>query len=564
MILFATGALSGYLSVWASTFIPGGAAVVGEAKRNLATAIHDADNRRYLLGVGLVTLGTVPIAAFLPLFMQEYGGLSSATVVQLQMGNLLGMLLSSYLWGWAADRFGSKPVMQVGGWLLVVLPMLWWLIPRMSSFTLPVALCVAFLQGMASLGWGIGAGRLLYVRIVPPAMRMDYMAVSFAWVGVISGCSQFVGGAILDASQGLSGIVAGVELNPYVPLFLLAILLPAAAILLFRRVHGDSPFSTTQFAGILLSGNPILAMGSVIRYYRAKNEADAVAVTGLMGQIGSRLTVDELLDSLADPRFNVRFEAILAIAKMPADPRLTDALVQVLQSKSPALSVVAAWAIGRMGAKDAVPPLREALQSRYRSVQGYSARALGTLGDVAMTPELLARCEHEHDEGLSLAYASALGKMGVVEALPVMLDRLAQSNDEAISAELALAVPRLLGNERSYIQVARSMRSQPGTAIAQSIANIRRHLVRARHGSEVSTTELVQIEDDFAREQLDDAARALGGWMEQLPAAWYETTREAVVHEVVREVACKLQQFGAARPEYVLLGLHAVTVGVVE
>ena len=64
-------------------------------------------------------------------------------------------------------------------------------------------------------------------------------------------------------------------------------------------------------------------MGSMIRFYRAKDEEDAVAATDWMGQIRSRLTVDELLDSLADPRFNVRFEAILAIARMPADPRLT-------------------------------------------------------------------------------------------------------------------------------------------------------------------------------------------------------------------------------------------------
>src|SRR5690606_26529528 len=110
-----------------------------------------------------------------------------------------------------------------------------------------------------------------------------------------------------------------------------AILLPLVAILLFRTVHGDSPVSTRQFAGIFLRGNPILAMGSMIRFYRAKDEEDAVAVTDWMGQIRSRLTVDELLDALADPRFNVRFEAILAIARMPADPRLTEVLVQILQ-----------------------------------------------------------------------------------------------------------------------------------------------------------------------------------------------------------------------------------------
>lgn len=560
MILFAVGALAGYLSVWASTFIPGGAPQLADAERNLMTAIKDSENRRYLLGVGMVTLGTVPIAAFLPLFLEEYGGLSSANVVQVQMGNLLGMLLSSYVWGWAADRFGSKPVMQVGGWFLVILPILWWSIPRMNSLTLEVALCIAFLQGMAALGWGIGAGRLLYVSIVPPAMKLDYMAVYFAWVGVVSGSSQFVGGAILDAMRGLTGNVLGIELNPYIPLFLVAILLPLAANLMFRNVQGDGLVSTTQFAGIFLRGNPILAMGSMIRFYRAKDEEDAVAATDWMGQIRSRLTVDELLDSLADPRFNVRFEAILAIARMPADPRLTAALVQVLQSKSPSLSVVAAWAIGKIGAKEAVLPLREALHSRYRSVQGYSARALASLGDVVAAPELLARLELEQDDGLSLAYASALGKLRMGAALPTLLVRLATCDDEAMGAELALAVARIVGNERSYIQVARAMRNQPGTTIAQSLSQARRHLIRVQRRGAAVTAELQSIEDNFAHEQLDDAPRSLGMWMEYLPVAWYQPTSDAVI----RSVACKFREDGFARPEYVLLALHTITAGLAE
>ena len=564
MILFAIGALVGYLSVWASTFIPGGAAPGGETKRKLIDAIHDPDNRRYLLGVGLVTLGTVPIAAFLPLFMQEYGGLSAANVVQLQMGNLLGMLLSSYLWGWASDRFGSKPVMQVGGWFLVMLPIFWWFVPRMSSMTLAVALCVAFLQGMAALGWGIGAGRLLYVSIVPKDMKMDYLAVYFAWVGIVAGCSQFVGGAILDASRGLVGTFASIELNPYIPLFLSAIILPFLAILLFRRVHGDSLMSTTQFAGILLRGNPIMAVSSMIRYYRAKDEEDAIAVTDWMGHIRSRLTVDELLDSLSDPRFNVRFEAMIAIARMPVDPRLTEALMQVLQGKSPALSVLAAWALGKMGAKDAIPSLRAALASPYRSVQGYSARALATLEDAESVPILIERLGLEEDDALRVAYASALGKMGVGDALPMLLQYLAQCTDEAMAAELALAVARILGNERGYIQLARSLRQQPGTTIAQSLASTRRNLLHSQIVSTEVTEALRPIEDEFAREQLDPAARAFGTWLAQLPKNADAKTNVKVRHNVLHEVTGQLQAHGFDRPEYLLLGLHAVAVGSVD
>jgi MFS family permease len=542
MILFAAGAFTGYFSVWASTFIPGGAAQPETAKRNLTTAIRDADNRRYLFGVALVTLGTVPVAAFLPLFMQEFGGLSSATVVQLQMGNLLGMLISSYLWGWAADRFGSKPVMQVGGWLLVLMPVLWWTIPRMSAFTLPVALVVAFLQGMAALGWGIGAGRLLYVSIVPKHMSMDYTAVYFAWVGVVSGASQFVGGAILDASQGLAGSVAGITLNPYAPVFLLAIVLPLIATLLFRHIHSDTPLSTTEFAGIFLRGNPILAMGSMIRFYRARDEEDAVAATDWMGQIRSRLTVDELLDSLADPRFNVRFEAILAIARMPHDARLSAALVDVLQGRSPALSVVAAWALGRMGAKEALPPLRDALNSSYRSVQGYSARALATLGDSQIAPELLARLDAEEDEGLQLAYVSALGKLGVDDAMPLLLERLRSCEDEAVAAEMALAVARVLGDERGYIHLARSMRHQPGTTVAGKAA----------------MDELQRIEESFAREQLDQAAHAYGEWLASIRVERFRDGARAVLDEA----AAILGGRGMERREYLLLGLHALSVAL--
>ena len=40
----------------------------------------------------------------------------------------------------------------------------------------------------------------------------------------------------------------------------------------------------------------------------------------------------EMMDALRDPRFNVRYEAIISIARMHADPRLTDALIAVMRA----------------------------------------------------------------------------------------------------------------------------------------------------------------------------------------------------------------------------------------
>ena len=104
-----------------------------------------------------------------------------------------------------------------------------------------------------------------------------------------------------------------------------------------------------QFAGIFLRGNPFLAMSSMIRYYLARDERAAVQVTERLGRARSPLTVDELLEALEDPRYNVRFEAVISIARMPPDPRLRVALEEVLDGSELALSAVAAWALGRLG-----------------------------------------------------------------------------------------------------------------------------------------------------------------------------------------------------------------------
>ena len=85
-------------------------------------------------------------------------------------------------------------------------------------------------------------------------------------------------------------------------------------------------------------------------------------------------------------------------------------------------------------------------------------------------------------------------------------------------------------------------------------------MTRLHRRGEAITAGLQPIEDDFAHEQLELAAQALGEWLAHAPAAWYS----AAGNEVMREVARQLQEFGYKRPEYLLLGLHTLTAGLVE
>ncbi len=165
----------------------------------------------------------------------------------------------------------------------------------------------------------------------------------------MGGVSQLASGRLLDATVFVRSPWI-FTIDPYFPLFIAGIVLPFVAFSLLRGIHEERGVSMGQFAGIFLRGNPFLAMSSMIRYHLARDEYATVRVTEQLGQARSPLTVDELLETLEDPRFNVRFEAVISIGRMMPDPRLIEKLEEMLDGSELALTVVAAWALGLLRA----------------------------------------------------------------------------------------------------------------------------------------------------------------------------------------------------------------------
>lgn len=562
LALIAVGVVFGLISVWAVSHLPGGASIKGtEAERatrlDLIRVIRDKDFLRYVFGAGLITLAITPIASFLPLFMQEQVGLGSGQVVWLQTGVLVGGLLSTYLWGWAADRYGSKPVMLSGASLRILLPIFWLLMPRNDPLSLYIALNIAVLQGVADMGWGIGSARLLFVSIVPPEQKRDYMALYYALIGIIGGTSQLAGGQLLQLSANVSGQFFFFPLDSYTILFILGFTLPILSILLLRGVRADTGVTVGQFAGLFLKGNPFLAITSLIGYHLAQDERTVVSMTERLGQTRSRLTVDELLEALADPRFNVRFEAIISIARTRPDPRLTEALLNILNGSELALSVIAAWALGRIGDRCAVEPLRKGLDSEYRSIQAHSARALGTLGDREIVPALLERLECETDKGLQMAYASTLGKLEANDATDQILHLLKITENEGARMSLALALVRIVGDEGHFIRLFRQARDDTGTTTSQAVTALKRKIAKSYHDNHALLTTMNDCGETLARDDLTQGARLMSRFIRLLPLDRFEPSCRLIL----RDCAACLEESEPIRLEYILLALYVMAEG---
>jgi MFS family permease len=551
ILIIGIGLFFGVVGFWAYSHIPGGAPIVVEEKkqrRAIREAVADKNFRSYLISIALMTLATTPMTAFLPLFMREEVGLSDSQVVLLQNGSLIGGLLLVYIWGWAADRFGSTPVMFSGIVVNMLLPVLWLIMPRQSGLSLYAALGIAFLQGLAGMGWAIGSARLLFVSVVPPEKKADYMALYYAWIGVVGGLSQLIGGWLLEIARNLSGQFLFIEIDAYTPLFLLGLGLPLVSFAVLRQIRVDNEVGVGQFAGILFRGNPFMAVESMIRYHFAKDEQAVVKSTEKLGQAKSLLTIDELLESLQDPRFNVRFEAITAIGRSRPDERLVQALAEILHSTDPALSVMAAWALGRMGAEDGQSPLQKGLESDYRSIRAHSARSLATLGDRSVVDLLRRRLRQEKDHGLKIAYAASLGQLQDTAVTPTLLSLLYQEADPMAQAELALALARLIGNENKYIQMLRQTRADMDTAASQIILSMSKKLPTTPPHL---TAECARA---FSLGRHDEGISKLV----ELAQTVLERPLPTPNKLILQECLIRLPQLGLTRREYLLLLLHAL------
>ncbi len=561
-LLYGIGVVFGLLSVYFASHFPGGAPSVSKISlfrfdTKVLAPLRDSRFVRYLMALGLTTLAIGPIFSFLPIFMKERVGLNEGNIIFLQTGGLIGSLLSSYFWGWLADRYGSKPIALSGLLMTMCLPVLWFVMPRASLLSLPIALGISLFQGIASTGWGIGSGRLLFVGIVSTENRTEYLSQYNAWTGVLSGVGSIVAGSLLQSFSSLQTTIFSFRVDSYSVLFGIGFLLSLGAVILLSSLRIAREAGLGEFAGLFFHGNPLLAISSVIRFYYAREESDVVTATQRLGTTRSPLTVEELINSLNDPRFYVRFEAMVSITRHSTDDRLIQALIDVMEGPDPALSVIAAWALGRLGSVKAVSALQNAFHhSKYRSVKAHAARALGTLGDMDSIPSLIKQVQNDPDFGLRVACASSLGKLKVTEATPDLLHILYLDSYPQSRREMGLSLARLLDAERKYIELNRKLDEDPGTALAQEMDVLRSIL--GRQSIENLASNIIEARDEFALGNLESGFAHLSDTIDLL------LPQEPQLHckQILLECSRCIREFGKDRLEYPILSVIVLARGM--
>ena len=567
MFLIALGAGVGLFAVASHSFFPGGdkikrASHSKEHYLNMLKAFKDKDFVGLLFGIAIFIFIVQGVGSFVPLFMKDIIGIESGKVVHLTMWTMAGTIIAVYFWGWAADRFGGKPVFVTGVMFHILMPFLWYAIPRNAgNVSFYFAVAVSFIGGLVCVAYLIGIDRYLFLTIFPPDKKTSYHSVWFGWTGFFAGLGPLAVGFGLKSFGWLDAsdfVFLHIKVNSFLPIFAAHIILPVAAIYIIGKIKADSETTTKQFVGQLFESVPFGLFGSfstIMRHRWAGEEHERIATTRGLGRLDSPFNSDELIEAINDPSFDVRYEAIVAMATRKSNRRTVSALIDIVNGVDIELSATASWALGQIGDQTAIPALRKQLDAPYRILRARSARALAGLGDKEITAQLLELLKSETDHALKTAYASALGTLKYMPALEDILKLLSEAQSETFRGELALAAAKIIGSERTYIKLYRSAQSDWSTTISGAMMKLKKPMKRLNLNDDL--LELITIcADCFAAEKPGWSGELLWPIFDAIPKDYLDKN----FRPLFAELSVRLEKFGTSRREYILLAIHTCDV----
>ncbi|HQE91395.1 MAG TPA: MFS transporter [Anaerolineae bacterium] len=238
-VLIGVACAAGLVSVLCATALPAEHPAPSPSTRELWRAMHAALHDRrfvgFLLGVmtSLLAMASYP---FLPLFARERLLIPEGQIVLFDVANTVGALVMSLYWGWAADRYGGKPLTLLTLGVLGVLPALWLALPPGREVTLALGLVLAFTAGAINVGLGIGSFRWLLNDVVPMEARTAYTSIWYAGSGLAGGVAPFLAGWLLRVLTGLDAVVAGVQIHAFTVLFVWTLVMTSVALGFYARV----------------------------------------------------------------------------------------------------------------------------------------------------------------------------------------------------------------------------------------------------------------------------------------------------------------------------------------
>jgi HEAT repeat protein len=417
--------------------------------RRLLTPLRSPAFRRLCLYLVARLMPLQMSSAFFGVYMINYLKIPYTTIAIYTNLSLLFMMIGYLAFGALAQRYGSKPIMQILGAPVILTVIAWALVTvDNASLWLPIVFSV---NGLAWSGIFVATSNLLF-KIVPKGQENSaYFGVWMAVAAIASGVGPFVGGLLRNTLPEATAL-GGHDFNSIQIVFLLSGVLYAGALLFAAWLIEDAAASPGyllgQFRGNLLS----FVYNSAVYLVAREDETRATAIRGL-GRSGSPLALGRLINALGHVSHQVRAEAALGIG----EGRFTEAVDPLIEALADADSDIrpeAAQALGQIGSEASLTPLLEALKDPDIRVRVSAVQALSYLPTPTAREALLEMLQGPFDHSLFPPLVDAAARSNDLRIVEPALAGLKRVTKPVVRLQVINAVCRVLGEKNHFYRIA--------------------------------------------------------------------------------------------------------------
>ncbi len=406
-------------------------------------ALGEKQLHRFFLAFTVFAVANGVYRSFLVVTAKQVYGFSDRTAYLLTVIGFLGTLTMGLMSRLLTDRIGAKPMtlVFVGVIGLGTIPLI--MLPPLVGLPGILLMGALFFTVMLGVTGGETTAQAYFLALTSPKERLELGLFFFIALGSGGTLGSALGGAVLD---GLTlGLGLGIDLAFRI-FFAGSLLLLLLAFLLFSRLERMGAYSFRGALGVLFSLRDLRAINLVNRLDETESIGAGRRALQRLGATESTIATREILKSLDSPSFVIRNEAIYALANVPWDDGVEEALIEELSRNEFTTANAAARMLGKRGTPRAIAPLRRALRSGDYLLRAKAAVALARLRDRESLPTIGEIVQSSENPLVVIHAAAALRLYEERRGLRWLFLALARKElDSYVADELVIDAAALLG-----------------------------------------------------------------------------------------------------------------------
>ena len=443
-IIIACGVCAGFISAYVSSRIKETATPKESAQEpiwdSLKAAFKNNIGRKMIFANIAVMSGIVLVLPISITAVKTGYLVSDSTALICALIQFSGGILIASISAIVSTHSGPRPVMLLSFSLLIVSALLWIVAP--DEFSIYHAGLIFMLNGAAGMGTPMALTHY-FLNVVSAKDRIGYSLLISMMSGTIAGIFSLVVGS------GLLKFIPSLDYNGMTVFkiyFGIIIFLLLGFFIVLMTLDKLKDWKVGKLLGLAFAPRDIRALLLLNKLDKTGSQEQELKAIDRLKDTKSAMSADKILGYLETPKYHVRIKALLALYETPFNKKVIDRVMNELKYGTYTTAPSAAMILGGRNIKEAIPLLREKLDSDNIYLVGRTMVALSQLGDKESCSKIKEIFINSENQYILISGAAALAIMGDPESLKLLLDKTLLDNiDHSVRAEIYSAIAEIGG-----------------------------------------------------------------------------------------------------------------------